>query len=78
VVDNLFQALNESTRKAFEQGSGSELQDTASRPAKIKALHSSSALAVNFFDRWVINDAAVERGSPKAIRTTFVGFQKYL
>ncbi len=30
----------------------SELQDTLSRPANMRALHSSSALAVNFFDSW--------------------------
>jgi hypothetical protein len=53
VEENLFQSLNESTRKAFENGSGSELLDTKTRPAKMKALHSSSALAVNFFDHWV-------------------------
>ena len=56
VEANLFKPLNESTRIAFESGSGSELQDTPSRPAKMKALHSSSALAVNFFDRWVESD----------------------
>jgi hypothetical protein len=53
VEGNLFQPMNEFTRKAFDNGSGSELQDTRSRPAKMKALHSSSALAVNFFDNWV-------------------------
>jgi len=58
VEDNLFQPLNESTKAAFETGSGSELQDTGSRPAKMKALHSSSALAVNFFDCWVGTEAA--------------------
>lgn len=56
VEANLFKPLNELTRIAFENGSGSELQDTLSRPAKMKALHSSSALAVNFFDRWVGSD----------------------
>lgn len=56
VEDNLFQPLSESTRRAFEQGSGSELLDTPSRPAKMKALHSSSALAVNVFDNWVERD----------------------
>lgn len=52
VEDNLFQPLNDMTRTAFIRGSGSELQDTPSRPAKMKALHSSSALAVNVFDYW--------------------------
>ena len=52
VDNNLFQPLYDNTRKAFEKGSGSELLDTKSRPAKMKALHSSSALAVNVFDHW--------------------------
>lgn len=63
VEENLFQPLNKSTRTAFENGSGSELRDTASRPAKMKALHSSSALAVNFFDRWVGKDTSILRAA---------------
>jgi hypothetical protein len=53
VASNLFQPISARTKVAFERGSGSELQDTPTRPAKMKALHSSSALAVNFFDFWV-------------------------
>jgi hypothetical protein len=56
VASNLLQPINPKTRLAFENGSGSELQDTPTRPAKMKALHSSSALAVNFFDSWVGRD----------------------
>lgn len=59
VEENLFQPLNKITKRAFENGSGSELEDTLSRPAKMKALHSSSALAVNFFDYWVGKDLSV-------------------
>lgn len=59
VEQNLFQPLNKTTKRAFENGSGSELEDTLSRPAKMKALHSSSALAVNFFDYWVDRDLSV-------------------
>ncbi len=58
VEENLYQSMNESTKVAFENGSGSELLDTRSRPAKMKALHSSSALAVNFFDSWLGNDTS--------------------
>jgi hypothetical protein len=43
---------------AITAGSGSELLDGPTRPAKMKALHSSSALAVNFFDAWVERDPA--------------------
>lgn len=54
---NLFQPLNPKSRADFDQGSGSELRDRPVGPAKMRALHSSSALAVNFFDVWVAGDA---------------------
>ncbi|HKY22583.1 MAG TPA: hypothetical protein VJM31_15325 [Vicinamibacterales bacterium] len=38
---------------------GSELKDTPKRPAKMRALVSSSALAVNFFDAWRDTDKSV-------------------
>ena len=50
---NLFQTMNPQSKLAFDQGSGSELRDRPTAPAKMRALHSSSALAVNFFDAWV-------------------------
>lgn len=56
VASNLIIPMNAKTKTAFERGSGSELQDTPTRPAKMKALHSSSALAVNVFDYWVSQD----------------------
>ena len=56
VASNLLRPMHARTKSAFDSGSGSELQDTPSRPAKMKALHSSSALAVNVFDRWVDGD----------------------
>jgi hypothetical protein len=46
VEENLWRALCKSSRSAFEKGSGSELK------GKMRALHSSSALAVNFFEYW--------------------------
>lgn len=55
---NLFKPLNDRSKRAFENGSGSELEDGPRSPAKMKALHSSSALAVNFFDYWVGQDTA--------------------
>lgn len=57
VQDNLYQALSASALKAFSEGSGSELVDRGGSPAKMRALHSSSALAVNFFDYWLARDA---------------------
>jgi len=55
---NLYQPLNQQSKIAFDNGSGSELLDQPTRPAKMRALHSSSALAVNFFDAWVGVDGA--------------------
>lgn len=49
---NLFQPLSNAALLAFSSGSGNELRGSADRPAKMSALHSSSALAVNVFDYW--------------------------
>lgn len=46
VGSNLFQPLSNRARLAFERGAGSELS------RHMRALHSSSALAANFFDYW--------------------------
>lgn len=56
IEDNLMQPLSAPARQGFGRGSGSELIDTDARPAKIKALHSSAALAVNVFDYWATRD----------------------
>ena len=48
--DNLWQPLSGSALQAFERGAGKELS------GHMKALHSSSALAVNFFDYWTCRD----------------------
>ena len=57
VEENLFAPLSKSTRRAFESGRGKELEDTNRRPAKMRALRSSSALVCNLFDYWVVEDA---------------------
>ena len=49
---NLRAPLDPATRNEFRRGSGGELVDRNRRPAKMRAVHSSSALAVNFFDFW--------------------------
>ena len=56
VDSNLLKPLSPMAKQAFTEGGGSELLDTTSRPAKMKALHSSSALAVNVFDSWTDSD----------------------
>lgn len=52
VEANLWQPMCEQSRAAFAKGSGSELK------RKMRALHSSSALAVNFFEFWTKPDRA--------------------
>lgn len=50
---NLFLgSLRAETEAEFRAADGAELEDTARRPAKMRSLVSSSALAVNFFDAW--------------------------
>ena len=53
IADNLFlRRLNADSKEEFSDADGAELEDRHGRPAKIQALMSSSALAVNFFDPW--------------------------
>ena len=53
IPENLFlKRLTEATETEFRLADGSELRDTPKRPAKMRALMSSSALTVNFFDTW--------------------------
>lgn len=47
--DNLFQPLLPDVRAAFRAADGNELNGC---PAKMQAVHSSSALAVNLFQYW--------------------------
>lgn len=54
---NLCRPLAPTTLAAFTSGDGAELKPQGKRPAKMCALHSSAALAVNVFDYWVDNDA---------------------
>ncbi len=49
VNQNLFEPLSLDTRKSFEQGDGGEINGN---PAKMQAVHSSSALGVNVFQYW--------------------------
>ena len=47
--DNLYKSLNPRTERSFREGDGGELTGT---PAKMQAVHSSSALSVNIFQFW--------------------------
>ena len=46
---NLFEPLSLDVRKSFKQGDGNEI---SGNPAKMQAVHSSSALGVNVFQYW--------------------------
>src|SRR5665648_1118335 len=50
--DNLFKPLHPQTKKELAAGDGGEINGTENKPAKMQALHSSSALGVNLFDYW--------------------------
>lgn len=56
VNTNLYRALSPIAKQGFKNGSGNELEDRNGRPAKMRALHSSSALVVNVFDYWAVRD----------------------
>jgi len=47
---NLFEPLDPKVRKCFEDGDGAGIKGN---PAKMQAVHSSSALAVNIFQYWI-------------------------
>jgi hypothetical protein len=49
---NLFEPLLEENQTRFEDGNGQEIFGTQETPAKMQALHSSSAIAVNLFQYW--------------------------
>lgn len=49
---NLFQPLTSEALSQFDNGDGNETEDSKSRLAKMKALHSSSAIVVNLFQYW--------------------------
>jgi hypothetical protein len=49
---NLFEPLEPSVRKSFLQGDGNEMNGTPQSPAKMQAVHSSSALGINIFQYW--------------------------
>jgi len=60
---NLFEPLLEVNRKQFEEGNGQEFLGSPEGPAKMQAVHSSSALAVNIFQYWQIRGLVNEIAS---------------
>lgn len=69
---NLLGGLSPGAQSAFEAADGAELTDTAARPAKMRSVISSSALAINVFQHWTRVDAAslgAAIGLPDAVAT---------
>ena len=52
LYQNLFEALEPSVHESFMKGDGNEIIGTPDSPAKMQAVHSSSALSVNIFQYW--------------------------
>ena len=52
LTDNLFEPLSDENLIYYDSGDGNETRDSKTRLAKMKALHSSSALVVNMFQYW--------------------------
>lgn len=52
VNQNLFEPLMHDVRECFEKGDGGEISGSQDSPAKMQAVHSSSALGVNIFQYW--------------------------
>lgn len=50
---NLFEPLEPEVRVSFQKGDGNEISGTVKSPAKMQAVHSSSALSVNLFQYWL-------------------------
>lgn len=59
---NLFEPLLKENQNRFQDGNGQEILGSQENPAKMQALHSSSALGVNIFQYWqkrgLINEIA--------------------
>lgn len=49
---NLFEPLEPEVLKSFERGDGNEIKSKPDSPAKMQAVHSSSAMGVNIFQYW--------------------------
>ena len=54
--DNLYRPLTPVVKQAFLKGDGKELKPDGEKLPKMQAIHSSSALAVNVFQYWMMKD----------------------
>jgi hypothetical protein len=58
LADNLFEPLMPEVRSSLLAGDGNELEGNHHRPAKMQAVHSSSAIGINLFQYWQRIDQA--------------------
>lgn len=77
VKENLFASLSHDTKAEFQAAPGNELEDRTNEPAKMRALHSSSALVCNIFDYWRhVDPAAVGRALGLPLPIAYLQFEK--
>ena len=57
LTGNLFERLSKESLACYYSGDGNETRDTKTRLAKMKSLHSSSAIVVNFM--WGMKNIAI-------------------
>lgn len=70
LTSNIYnQHLSDETQQNFKEGDGNETKDTKSNLAKMKALHSSSALPVNVFQYWQEKDVSPMLSACKLINS---------
>ena len=75
LADNLFEPLSKENLDSYNSGDGNETKDSKTRLAKMKALHSSSAIVVNLFQYWQGKDVCPILNACKLTsRTTKVGY----
>lgn len=75
LTDNLFEPLSKGNLLSYQKGDGNETKDSKTRLAKMKALHSSSAIVVNLFQYWQGKDVCPILNACKLTsRTTKVGY----
>jgi len=56
LTENLFDHLSKESLDCYDSGDGNETKDGKTQLAKMKALHSSSAIVVNLFQYWQNKD----------------------
>ncbi|WP_373145830.1 PGN_0703 family putative restriction endonuclease [Bacteroides thetaiotaomicron] len=75
LADNLFEPLSKESIESYNSGDGNETKDSKTRLAKMKALHSSSAIVVNLFQYWQGKDVCPILNACKLTsRTNKVGY----